>query len=179
MGSDKALLPFGESETLTQYQIKRVNSWFAALFISCKNRDKFDFEASFIEDGSEFKEFSPLVAIYSILKKLQTPVAILSVDTPFVTKEVYEKLWKNMENFEVVIAKSPFGSHQMCAIYSPSILTTLKKQIIDNNHKIRNFLEKTKTKYVEFQSDELFFNLNRPIEYQEAKQQLTRLFAKL
>jgi len=168
MGSDKALLRFGKSKTLTQYQLQRVESWFKSVYISCKNRDKFGFRASFIEDVDEFDEFSPLVAIYSILSKLQTPVAILSVDTPFVSKEVYEKLYKNLENFEAVIAKSPFGSHQMCAIYKPSILPTLRKQILDNNHKIRNLLEKVKTVYIEFENDEQFFNLNKPLEYQEA-----------
>ncbi|MCF6172883.1 MAG: molybdenum cofactor guanylyltransferase MobA [Campylobacteraceae bacterium] len=168
MGVDKALLPFKECKTLTQYQLQKVSNWFESIHISCKSRDKFDFEASFIEDSSKFDDFSPLVAIYSILEKLQTPVAILSVDIPFVTFDIYKKLYANLENFEAVIAKSPFGSHQMCAIYKPSILPILEKQIIDNNHKIKNLLARIETKYVEFKEDGAFFNLNKPCEYQEA-----------
>ncbi len=169
MGSDKALLPFGDEKTLSEYQLKRVEKWFESAYISAKNRDKFDFDASFIDDTEEFDEFSPLIALYSILKTLQTPVAILSVDTPFVTKEIYENLYENSKDFDVIVAKSPFGSHQMCAIYKPSILPLLKKQILDDNHKIRELLKRVETKYVEFDSDEAFMNLNKIQEYQKAR----------
>ncbi len=168
MGSDKALLPFGKYKTLTQYQLQRVTPWFKSVHVSCKNRDKFSFDASFIEDTKEFDEFSPLVALYSILNTLQTPVAILSVDTPFVSKEVYDKLFSYISDFDALIAKSPFGSHQLCAIYSPVILQILRENIMQNDHKIRNLLAKIKTKYVNFDDDGLFTNLNRPDEYKKA-----------
>jgi len=101
-------------------------------------------------------------------KEFKIPVCILSVDTPFVTLEVYEKLFTCKEDFDVVIAKSPFGSHQLCAIYSPTILPILKKQIENNNHKIRDMLKLTKTKYVDFEDDEIFTNLNKPEDYKKA-----------
>ena len=176
MGRDKALLPFGKQKTLTQYQLQRVTPWFENVYISCKSRDKFNFDASFIEDDREFDEFSPLVALYSILKTLQTPVAILSVDTPFVSKEVYDKLYHYISDFDAIIAKSPFGSHQLCAIYSPKILHILKEQIIKNNHKIRNVLTKVKTKYLNFDDDSLFTNINRPDEYNNANEKSWQMF---
>ncbi len=172
MGSDKALLPFGGHQTLTQYQLQRAKPWFQSVHVSCKNKDKFNFDAAFIEDEKEFGEFSPLIALYSILKRFQTPVAILSVDTPFVSKEVYEKLYSYVSDFDSVIAKSPFGSHQLCALYSPKIVQILKKQIIQNDHKIKNLLAQIKTKYVDFDDDELFANLNKPDEYNRAKEKL-------
>lgn len=172
MGSDKALLPFGSHKTLTQYQLQRVSPWFQSVHVSCKKSDKFDFDASFIEDDKEFDEFSPLVALYTILKKFQAPVAFLSVDTPFVSKEVYKKLYENIPRFSAIVAKSPFGSHQLCAIYSPEILPILKKQLKNGDHKIRNLLKQVKTKYVGFESDELFTNLNKPDEYKKAKEKL-------
>ena len=172
MGSDKALLPFGKYNTLSEYQLRRSTPWFKSIYISCKKSDKFDFDASFIEDNTLFGDFSPLVALYSVLKKLQTTVAFLSVDTPFVSKEIYEKLYKNTPEFDAVVAKSPFGSHQLCAIYSPKILPVLEKQLKNNDHKIRNLLEKVKTKYVDFKSDEFFINLNNPDEYKSAREKL-------
>jgi len=168
MGRDKALLPFGLFATLTQYQLDKHKNSFASLHVSCKTKEKFDFPANFIEDTIEFDEYSPLIALYSILKEFQTPVCILSVDTPFITLEVYEKLFTCKEDFDVVIAKSPFGSHQLCAIYSPNILPVLKQQIEKNNHKIRNMLELVKTKYVDFKDDTIFTNLNNPEEYKKA-----------
>ncbi|WP_024955040.1 molybdenum cofactor guanylyltransferase MobA [Sulfurospirillum arcachonense] len=169
MGSDKALLPFGNFKTLTQYQLAKHAKNFSSLHVSCKTKDKFDFEANFIEDVKEFSEYSPLIALYSILKQFDTPVCILSVDTPFVDIVMYEKLFACKEKNDVVIARSPYGSHQLCAIYSPSILPILKQQILENNHKIKNFLNLVKTTYVDFQSDEPFSNLNHPQDYKEAK----------
>ena len=168
MGSDKSLLPFGSSQTLTQYQLNKHKNNFNSLHVSCKTKDKFGFEANFIEDTKEFDEYSPLIALYSILKKFDTPVCILSVDTPFVTLEVYEKLFTCKGDFDIIIARSPYGSHQLCAIYSPSILPVLKEQIEANNHKIRSMLDKVKTKYIDFNDDAIFTNLNKPEDYEKA-----------
>lgn len=168
MGSDKSLLPFGSYDTLTQYQLAKHKSNFKSLHVSCKTKDKFDFNVSFIEDTDEFKEYSPLIALYSILKDFDTPVCILSVDTPFVSLEIYERLF-TCKDADVIIARSPYGSHQLCGIYSPTILPVLKKQIEEDNHKIRNMLNLVKTKYVDFDNDTPFTNLNNPEEYKEAK----------
>jgi len=172
MGSDKSLLPFSSFKTLTQYQLDIHKNDFSSLYISCKTKDKFDFEANFIEDTKEFNEYSPLIALYSILKKFNTPVCILSVDTPFVNIEVYKKLFTCKEENDVVIANSPYGSHQLCAIYSPRIVPIIEEQIKNNNHKIKNLLDKVKTKYVNFDSDEPFLNLNHPCEYERAKERI-------
>ncbi len=169
MGSDKALLPFGSFATLTQYQLDKHKNDFNSLYVSCKTKDKFDFAADFIEDTKEFDEFSPLIALYSILKKFNSPVCILSVDTPFVTCGVYEKLSTCRDDNDAVVARSPCGSHQLCAIYSPEILPILKKQIEENNHKIKDMLRLVKTVYVDFEDDEVFTNLNRLKEYEKAK----------
>lgn len=168
MGSDKALLPFGSFDTLTQFQLDKHKNNFSSLHVSCKTKEKFDFEADFIEDTPEFNEYSPLIALYSILKHFETDVCILSVDTPFVSLEVYEKLFTCKGDNDIAIARSPYGSHQLCALYSPRILAILKQQIQDNNHKIRNLLDKVKTIYIDFDDDEIFTNLNKPEEYKKA-----------
>ena len=168
MGSDKSLLPFGSFKTLTQYQLNKHKNNFLSLHVSCKTKEKFDFSANFIEDTTQFDEYSPLIALYSILKKFNTSVCILSVDTPFVNVEVYEKLFTCIGDYDVAIARSPYASHQLCAIYSTNILPTLKKQIEKNDHKIRNLLDKIKTIYVDFEDDKIFTNLNRPEDYIKA-----------
>ena len=169
MGRDKSLLPFGDFKTLTQFQLDTHKNNFRSLHVSCKTKDKFNFEANFVEDTKEFEEYSPLIALYSILKEFDTPICILSVDTPFVGIKVYEKLFTCKEKNDIVIARSPYGSHQLCAIYSPNILPVLKKQIKNNNHKIKDLLNIVKTKYVDFYSDDMFTNLNHLEEYRQAK----------
>lgn len=170
MGSDKALLPFGGCETLTQYQLSRLKPLFESLHVSTKNKEKFDFDASFIEDITTYKEHSPLVALLSILKKFQTPVAVLSVDTPFVTEEIFTCLFKQMDaNTDAVIASSPLYSHQLCAIYSPRICDKIIALLERDEHKIRTLLKEVNTKFIPFESEQPFLNLNTPTEYAHAK----------
>lgn len=170
MGSDKALLPFGSSQTLTQFQMERLKPFFKSVHVSCKESSKFHFKANFIEDVQEFESFSPLVALYSILREFDTSVAILSVDTPFADERVFEKLYKSLDSdTDIVIARSPYGSHQMCGIYKPRASHAIKNQIINDNHKIRAMFKKLKVKYVDFADDNFFANINHPHEYENAK----------
>ncbi|MBL0686466.1 MAG: NTP transferase domain-containing protein [Sulfurospirillum sp.] len=169
MGEDKSLLPFGGFATLTQFQLNLHKNNFISLHVSCKTKEKFSFEANFIEDVKEFKEFSSLVALYSVLQKFETDVCILSVDTPFVNIDIFEKLFTCKENYDAIIAKSPYGSHQLCAIYSPKILHVIKKQLKNGNHKIRDILNIAKTKHVYFSKDRPFLNINYEEDYKKAK----------
>ncbi|WP_041958486.1 molybdenum cofactor guanylyltransferase [Sulfurospirillum arsenophilum] len=169
MGSDKALLPFGDFKTLTEFQLHRLKPYFSSLHVSAKNSAKFGFESSFIEDTTSYKEHSPLVALLSILEHLKTPVCVLSVDTPFVTPEIFQKLYENFEEGDdAIIATSPCSSHQLCALYAPSIAEKIREQLSHNEHKIRLLLDQSHTKYIAFEDDEPFLNLNHPHEYAEA-----------
>ena len=173
MGSDKALLPFGDFKTLTEFQLHRLKPSFSSLHVSAKSNAKFDFDASFIEDDASYIEHSPLVALLSILQHFKTPVCVLSVDTPFVTPEIFEKLYENFKvGDDAIIATSPCSSHQLCAIYAPSIVEKIRTQLSVNEHKIRSVLSQSHTKYIAFEKDEPFLNLNHPEEYQKAQELL-------
>ena len=173
MGSDKALLPFGEFPSLTQYQLSRFQTHFTSLHVSCKTKDKFDFEASFIEDLPHFEESSPLIGLLSVLTRLKTPVCVLSVDTPFVIPHIFETLLCAMNsNTQAVIARSPFGSHQLCGIYTPSLIPAIQEMLEKNEHKIGMLLQKSTTTFVDFDDDAPFLNLNHPSDYEAAKARL-------
>jgi len=173
MGSDKALLPFGAYPTLTQFQLSRLSSSFQSVHVSTKGHEKFDFDASFIEDIAHFKERSPLIALLSILEHFDTPVCILSVDTPFVTPQIFKTLYQAMDSkTQAIIARSPFGSHQLCGIYTPSLRPFIIQMLENNEHKIGLLLHKCTSIYVDFPSDEPFLNLNHPSDYETAKARL-------
>jgi len=170
MGEDKALLPFGAFPTLTEFQLSRTHAHFYSLHVSCKTRTKFSFDASFIEDAPRFKEHSPLVALLSILEHFQTPVCVLSVDTPFVTPAIFETLYRALdETHEAIIARTPFGSHPLCGIYTPALLPKITQMLARNEHKIGELLHKAHTLFVDFEDDAPFLNLNHPYDYGYAK----------
>jgi len=170
MGSDKALLPFGDFHTLTQYQLARFQNDFSSLHVSCKHSAKFDFDASFIEDLPHYTQSSPLIALFSILEHFHTPVSVLSVDTPFVTPDIFETLYaKREDDSEAIIARSPFGSHPLCAIFLPTLRAKIQSMLDKDEHKIGDLLRNASTVFVDFPSDAPFLNLNHLDDYKHAK----------
>lgn len=170
MGQDKALLPFGEYKTLSEFQYKRLSKLFKKVYISAKE-NKFDFEANVIED--KHKESSPLVGIISIFETLKVDkVFILSVDAPFVNKEVIDRLINTNNRFDAVVAKSKSGVQPLCGVYKRSVLPIAQEHLKDKNHRLQSLLKKVDTQFVPFKEDALFLNLNHPHEYEKAQKSL-------
>jgi len=166
MGRDKALLPFAEYTSLSQYQYQRLSTLFHSVYLSAKE-NKFDFDASVIFDN--YTQSSPLVGIVTLFETLEADeVFILSVDAPFVNKEVIDTLMKSKDGVDAVIARSKSGKQPLCGIYKRSLFTAAKENLLLDNHRIGNLLKNVQTRYVDFEEDALFLNLNHPHEYEEA-----------
>ena len=167
MGQDKSLLPFGEHKSLAAYQYAKLNRLFENVYISAKD-DKFDLTNTVIQDI--FQESSPLVGLISIFETLKVDeVFILSVDAPFVDKEIIEKLLEaNDPLYDIVVAQSPHGVQPLCGIYKRSILPFAYTQLKKENHRLNDLLKLARTRVVPFEEEHPFANLNHPEEYQEA-----------
>ena len=177
MGEDKSLLPFGNEKTLTEFQLKRLEKIFHKVYISCKSASKFDFKADYIEDEKSYSISAPTLGFYSALKQTEAEALfVLSVDTPFVShKEILELIEVfNQGNYEAVIAKTDTGVHPLCGIYSHSLLKSFEKMLVENNHRLGQMLKESNTKYLYFENEESFTNLNHPHEYQEALKKMPR-----
>ncbi len=173
MGQDKALLPFGGYNTLSEFQYSRLSKLFKKVYISAKN-NKFDFKANIIED--HYKESSPLVGIISIFETLNVDkVFILSVDAPFVNKEVIDKLIHSNNRFDAVVAKSKSGVQPLCGVYKRSILPVAQEHLKGGNHRLQSLLKKVDTQFIPFKEDSLFLNLNHPHEYEKAQKSATSI----
>ena len=173
MGQDKALLPFGGYNTLSEFQQVRLSKLFKKVYISAKE-NKFDFEANIIED--KYKDNSPLVGIISIFETLNVDkVFILSVDAPFVNKEVIDKLINSNNRFDAVVAKSKSGVQPLCGVYKRSVLPIAQEHLKGKNHRLHSLLKKVETQFIPFEEDALFLNLNHPHEYEKAQRSVTSL----
>ncbi|HEC45645.1 MAG TPA: molybdenum cofactor guanylyltransferase MobA [Epsilonproteobacteria bacterium] len=170
MGKDKALLPFADCNTLSEFQYNKLTALFDTVYISSKE-EKFDFDAKVITD--RYEESSPLVGIISIFETLEEDeVFILSVDAPFVNKEVIEKLLNHEEKFDAIIAKSTSGTQPLCGVYRRSILPLAQKHLKEGNHRLNNLLKEADTQFVSFEDNTPFTNLNHPHEYENALKSL-------
>ena len=169
MGEDKALLPFANHKTLTQYQLHRLSQIFSNVFISCKNRNKFNFKANFIEDSIQ-DTYAPTTAFLAIFEQLQCErFFAISVDAPFIDKEVIHKIVEaDQANYDASIAKSPNGIEPLCGIYHKSLYPLFVEMQTNNQHRLVQLLKKRHTHFIEFNDSQKFLNLNQVQEYKEA-----------
>ncbi len=170
MGEDKALLPFGAFETLTQFQQIRLSKLFKNVYISCKNKDKFDFSANFIEDINSDNTYAPTAGFIAVYEKLKCESFFaISVDTPFVSESVISSLLNaDSKDIDACIAKTDSGIQPMCGVYHSTLLPSFKKMLEKENHKLGFLLKNSKVNYVFFEDEKPFLNLNNPEEYKQA-----------
>lgn len=169
MGEYKSLLPFGGYATLTQFQYERLKKFFSRVYISTKNRDKFEFDAPFLLDPSD-AEYAPTAGFVALFRELEDErFAILSVDTPFIDEQVFAALLEADDGaLDAVIAKTETGSHPLCGIYHRSLAPEFERMLRERDHRLGKMLSVRRTRYVSFSADRLFANLNHPHEYREA-----------
>ncbi len=168
MGQDKSLLPFGEYESLCEYQYQRLGKYFEKVYVSSKE-PKFSFETPIILDC--YPQSSPLVGLVSLFETIsEDECFILSVDAPFVDGTVIEALYEAStdHSLDAIIAESPFGRQPLCGIYRRSIMPDAKEFLKQENHKLNALLNTVKSHFVSFEEEALFDNLNHPCEYEAA-----------
>ena len=166
MGRDKTLLPFAGYRSLSEFQYARLGKLFKTVYISAK-ANKFDFQAELIED--RYAVSSPLAGIISVFESLDADeVFILSVDAPFVDEKVIDALMLHREKHDAVIANTASGKQPLCGIYRRSILPVAQESFKAGDHRMGNLLDRIDTKFVFFEEDAAFSNLNHPHEYEEA-----------
>lgn len=165
MKTDKSLLPYDDQSSLAQFQLRKFEQIFSSVYISTKE-DKFDFEANFIFD--ENTEFSPMVALSSILSKFDGFVFIISVDSPNLDIETIKKLESFTKDYDVVLPKDDQKTHSLCGFYHSRLAKKAQSLVEQNIHKIRTLFEGSRYKEVFFENKSLFLNLNFYEEYKEA-----------
>lgn len=167
MLQDKSLLPFGDCDSLAQFQYERLIKLFSKVYISSKS-DKFDFTVDIIKDVEETS--SPLVALVSIFETLEVDeVFVLSVDAPFVDEVIIKKLYGVKDHsVDVIVAESKNGMEPLCAIYRRSFLSKAKKALEDNQHRLQRLLNDLRVIKVYVNEGHKFMNLNYPHDYDEA-----------
>ncbi len=168
MQQDKSLLPFGDYDTLIEYQYQKYQDMFERVYISAKE-NKLDV-CYFIQDDST--EYSPMVALQSIFKKIDSEyIFIVAVDSPLVEyKTIYQLYQKLLESkAQVIVAKDILGNrHNLCGFFHKSVRDTIDKLIKKDIHRIGALMDAVTTIEVVFDDPKQFVNLNTQQDYQKA-----------
>jgi len=170
MGEDKSLLPFGSFNTLTEYQLFKFEKIFKTVYISCKDKNKFNFNANFIEDKKTDDIFAPTVGFISAFENLKSKrFFAISVDTPFIDEKTIRKLIDaDKIDTDATIARLNTKIQPMCGIYHNSLEAKFLDMLNSDNHKLGYLLKNSKTTFVDFTDEKVFLNLNHPHEYKKA-----------
>jgi molybdopterin-guanine dinucleotide biosynthesis protein A len=175
MGRDKALLPFKGFDTLTEFQLHKFEKEFKEVYISCKSSDKFNFEASFIEDDKSFEDSAPFIGIVSALKELDHEwIFVLSVDVPFFEISHVKTLFEAIDKKALaIVSRSSDGNQPLCALYKKDTISIFEKLIKEKKYRFSNLFDNISVKFVDFLDNEAFTNLNTPEEYQITLKRMT------
>ncbi len=170
MGEDKALLPFGGCDTLCEYQYRRLQNLLTQVYISTQNPDRFPFQADFTVDISDvYAQTEGFVAAFQALDCER--FFVLGVDMPFVNESVMAALLQSDRmSSDATLALSHNGVESLCGIYHRSLQPRFEAMLENGEHKLRKMLDEANTTLVPFSQQEPFLNLNRPSEYQKAKE---------
>jgi molybdopterin-guanine dinucleotide biosynthesis protein A len=169
MKEDKALLSFGQYDTLIQYQYEKLSLIFENVYISSKV-DKFVFlknKNSIIYDKDNIS--SPMVALKYIFQTIKSSkVFIISVDTPLVLEQTIHSLINNSQSFDITIAQTKDKTHNLCGVFSISLATKTSKCIEKGIHKINYLIKQSNTNYINFKDEIQFLNINTKEDYAKA-----------
>jgi len=173
MGEDKAFLPFGGSDSLIEYQIQRLKEIFARVYISAKDKTVFDpVDAIVIEDIAYKDVYAPTAGFFNIYRQLKAEnmFFVLSVDAPFVNKDVISKVLEvnNASSYDAIIVRTSSGIHPLCGIYTRKLEEPMQLMMEKKKYKLTDLLDKSNVFYVDVEDDDLLLNLNTPKEYQKA-----------
>ena len=165
MGEDKSLLPFKEFDTLIEYQYSKLSKIFNTVLISSKN-NKFNFDAKLLIDESQ-EIYSPMIALKSILSNInEGKVFITTVDVPFIEANTFKKLVQESEQYDITIACDDKNTHNLCGVFSSSLLPLIQNLLNDDIHKINTLITSSNNyKEVLFHNNEQFANINTKEEY--------------
>jgi len=168
MGEDKSLLPFGKYSTLIEYQYAKYTNIFSHVYISSKT-NKFNFDVEIIYDNNKNLS-SPMVALSSILESIKTnKVFIISVDTPLIKCDTIDRLINKSIDCDIVIAKDSDKTHNLCGVFSRSLLPLINNMITIDNHRINGLIKNSNSScIVKFDDAKQFININNKNDYKEA-----------
>ena len=171
MQKDKCFLEF-QGKSLVRYQFDRMSQLFDIVYLSCK-MDKFNGEFSeLIFDTDMLGEnlYSPMLALYSIFRYFEKHfVFVIPVDMPFVSKKSIQVLINECFDALVITAQSGEKHHFLCGLYHSSLAPLCLELLHKNIHKIEALSQNAQSKFVKFEDEKEWVNLNSPQDYERYK----------
>ncbi|HED08880.1 MAG TPA: molybdenum cofactor guanylyltransferase [Ignavibacteria bacterium] len=184
MGENKALMKLG-SKTVIERMVDIVRPLFSNIILISNTPEEYKFlQLPVFEDVYKYR--GPLAGIHSALLHSKTEKNfIISCDIPLMSGEMINYLITYKTGKPVTICEAAGYTQPLAGVYNKSILSKAEKFLID--HEIENsdkpenekkkcrmhsFLDTIEVEMLhpenlDFYSDDLFFNMNSPEDYEK------------
>lgn len=176
MGVNKSFLKLG-NQTIIERIVNLMKSIFSEVIIITNTPDEYKFlNLPLYEDIYKWK--GPLAGIHSALVHSKTDkVFVVSCDVPLMSREMIEYIINHKSDKPVFFCEAA-GYHQpLVGVYSKSILSAVEKFISNeklDDKSFHKFLKNVDADIIhpqklDFYKDEIFFNVNRPEDFEQIK----------
>ncbi len=127
MGTDKALLPFGNC-SLIEYMVEKFRPSFPKIYLSVRQKgDYAHLNLPVTEIQDLYMNAGPLGGIFSSLSMIEEERAfVLSIDTPFIEMKLADMMMKKSVGYQLCA----LGTHHYCGVYSKDCITNIGKNIL-------------------------------------------------
>ena len=151
MGTNKAFLEL-KGKTFIELQIELLREMFDEISISANTPSEYEYlNLPIFKDIYPGK--GPLGGIYtSLINSSSLHTFMLACDMPFVGPELIKHLKDLTKEYDVVIPKSENGLEPLHAFYSKNCIEPIKRELDENNLRIRSFFPQVSVKIVELGS---------------------------
>lgn len=151
MGTNKAFLEL-KGKTFIELQIELLREMFDEISISANTPSEYEYlNLPIFKDICPGK--GPLGGIYtSLINSSSLHTFMLACDMPFVGPELIKHLKDLTKEYDVVIPKSENGLEPLHAFYSKNCIEPIKRELDENNLRIRSFFPQVNVKIVELDS---------------------------
>ena len=184
MGSDKALLPFGDY-CLIEYLVKKFQPYFSNIYLSVKRKgDYAHLNLPVTEIPDIYPNAGPMSGVFSGLSMINEDAAFfMSVDTPFLEPETGVALLEAIDDSDICTIRGKASYLETAtAAYSRNCITTIGKCLLLHQFTFKTLREKCKTKYLTEKAvaeyvncpvDVQFYNLDTRPDYYHALRMLS------
>lgn len=181
MGVDKSFLKIG-NQTIIERILELMQSIFSEVIIITNTQEDYDYlNLPVFEDIYKWK--GPLAGIHSALKHSSTEKNfVISCDVPLMSKEMIEYII-NYDTDKPIVFCEAAGYHQpLVGVYSKIVLDEIEIFLAKNktgDKSFHKFLNNAEAEIIDptsltFYKNELFFNVNRPEDFEEIKKYFLR-----
>lgn len=177
MGTNKALLKINEKTNIERI-VEQLKLLFDNLILVTNDVKTYEFlDVQMVPD--QYPGMGPLAGVHAGLNVSNYDVnLVVACDMPFISSELAEALLANASNYDAVIPVINGKQHPLFAVYQKQVAKMVEERIQSGQLRMKHLLddlnvlyvtEKELATYSPITLEKVFFNMNHPEEYVEAK----------